>query len=773
MLSFLPKFLVAGCTEILKKAKGEGGEDAVDEDDEEIQGQDHVFTFYDDLSTEEQRTLDDDFDSIDPEEVEEAWHAGQDVGNFVVQGVATVPPYLMNWDLKKPPVLQPGANLTKLSDVSDRKKLGWLNFGLELYSKDRVAIVILSGGRDSRIGGDVPKGVLDVGLLSHKSIFQLYVERIRRLQHLVQRKFKRSVHIPVYIMCNKENKEIVEDFFRENDFFGIREQDVLFFCQSYYPICDKRGKFLMSEKHKIALAPNGNGGIFRALVEEGMVSDMKSRGVSSLYVCSIDNVLTKVGDPMFLGYCETCKAQAGIKTVEKVLPDERFGIFCSQVHRDVFEDVDGDGKLDAVSKVKAAVVEFFELPDDLKKRRRQAGSSGMPLELNSGNLSQYFFKVDFVKKVAHAHFKKWHLIPKSLPHVDMRTGGLVTPAKEEKNGRRIEMFLFDAFEHCRSVVGLQVARTEHAIVKNVTGHDSPQTALQAMGRLHQQWIIAAGGSFVGSKVASESEDLKCEISPLASYDGEDLYGNFPKQINLPFYLPSQQEFTQFSAATTPQARRPSTHYLDWQSDIARYELEVELHGQLGTVLEMMEDPSRYEYVGERATEEDEVLPPTPREKDGKDRRRGSDSPREDGSDAGSGGGSARDGEDGSQDDISARRGRGRGKVKKGDDAEEQEGEEEEKEAQESPSSARVVQSGELEAEEEQEEKQEEKQEKTEEKQKEGSGSLEGLEALETGIPGQFSTKTTAAAEKRKEYWGEKDKTQDGGGADSDSASAAS
>jgi len=51
--------------------------------------------------------------------------------------------------------------------------------------------------------------------------------------------------------------------------------------------------------------------------------------------------------------------------------------------------------------------------------------------------------------------------------------------------------------------------------------------------------------------------------------------------------------------------------------------------------------------------------------------------------------------------------------------------------------------------------------------------LEGLEALETGIPGQFSTKTTAAAEKRKEYWGEKDKTQDGGGADSDSASAAS
>ena len=28
----------------------------------------------------------------------------------------------------------------------------------------------------------------------------------------------------------------------------------------------------------------------------------------------------------------------------------------------------------------------------------KAGSGGMPLELSAGNLSQYFFKIDFVKK---------------------------------------------------------------------------------------------------------------------------------------------------------------------------------------------------------------------------------------------------------------------------------------------------------------------------------------------------------------------------------------
>ena len=119
-------------------------------------------------------------------------------------------------------------------------------------------------------------------------------------------------------------------------------------------------------------------------------------------VCSVDNVLAKVGDPVFIGFCDTCKARgegvlrstgklpdseadAGLKTMEKVLPEvrsfavcpvdfqfeimrcllqEQYGIFCSQLYRDVFEDVDGDGKLDSVSKVKASVLEFFEIPED-------------------------------------------------------------------------------------------------------------------------------------------------------------------------------------------------------------------------------------------------------------------------------------------------------------------------------------------------------------------------------------------------------------------------
>lgn len=462
------------------------------------------------------------------------------------------------------------------------------------------------------MGDGIPKGVLDIGLLSGKSIFQLYFERIIRLQHLVQRKVKRALSIPVYIMCNSENRGIIEEFFHENNFFGIREQDVLFFTQANFPVCDSRGKILLRERHRIHQEPNGNGGLFKALLEEGMISDMKSRGVTSLYVGSIDNVLCKIGDPVFVGYCEACKVEAGLKCVEKVSPEEHFGVFACKIVTSKSEDIDGDGRLDEVHKNKAAIVEFFELPEDLKKRRSKTSSGVSPLTLHCGNISQYYFKVDFVKRLQAQMNKRWHAINKAMNYINVKTGKqVVVPDGGEKNARRLEMFIFDSFEFTRSVVGLEVERNEFANIKHVTGPQSPQTALVAMGRLHQQWILNAGGKFIDQRIATEREDTKCEISPLVSYAGEDLGGQFPSPLHLPFYMPSRQELLQFSAASSAQTRRASQHYLDWYSELSQRELEIELNQQLGGVMDVIEDPTLLEYMGERAAEE-ELLPPTPR-----------------------------------------------------------------------------------------------------------------------------------------------------------------
>jgi UDP-N-acetylglucosamine pyrophosphorylase len=85
---------------------------------------------------------------------------------------------------------------------------------------------------------------------------------------------------------------------------------------------------LLQSKHQLARAPDGNGGLYRALKNDGILEDMKKRGIDFVQLYCVDNILVRIGDPVFTGYCIQKKAECANKVVAKGFPNESVGITC-------------------------------------------------------------------------------------------------------------------------------------------------------------------------------------------------------------------------------------------------------------------------------------------------------------------------------------------------------------------------------------------------------------------------------------------------------------
>lgn len=356
--------------------------------------------------------------------------------------------------------------------------------GESLLAEGRVAVVTVAGGQGTRLGFDGPKGCFPLGPLSGRTLFGLFAQRLAGLA----RRFGRPV--PWWIMTSDATDAASRRFFVDQGTLGLPAAEVRFLRQGSLPALGLDGRLLLAAPDRLALLPDGHGGLFEALLGSGALAELEARGVGALFYHHVDNPLVRIADPAYLGFHAERGAEMSCKAVVKRDPLENVGFLCRQAGR-------------------TAILEYSEIGPELAQAREPGGA----LRFWAGSIGIHVLDLGFVRRVAEGPPLPLHLARKPIAALGP-DGRAHRPA--EPNGDKIERFVFDALARARSVAVMETRRhDEYSPVKNARGDASPETARRDLQALYRRWLVEAGLEDPGEEVGIEMDH--------ATFDGpEDL-----------------------------------------------------------------------------------------------------------------------------------------------------------------------------------------------------------------------------------------------------------
>ncbi|MFN9367660.1 MAG: UTP--glucose-1-phosphate uridylyltransferase [Planctomycetia bacterium] len=372
-------------------------------------------------------------------------------------------------DAITPPCLVLGSTANSIAPAAA------LDRGAEALGTGVVGAILVAGGQGTRLGHDGPKGCFPIGPVSGAPLFRLLLGKLAA----VRRRHGRPV--PLAIMTSAATDAPTRDFLARDAWCGLDPADVRVFCQASLPALDATtGEMLRDQPGRLALAPDGHGGMLTALAAGGLLDWFAWRGVEHVVSFQVDNPLALPLHPEFLGYHLLGGAEFSTQVVLKRDPGERVGavIESGGAHR---------------------VVEYSDLAPELAAALLPDGR----LRFHAGSIAVHAFARSFLDRAAATSGAlPLHLAFKAVPFVDGR-GVRQVPAGP--NAIKFERFIFDLMPLARRVCVVQIDATDgFAPLKNAAGAaadtaDHVRAALIAQARR----LLAARGIVVADGVPVE------------------------------------------------------------------------------------------------------------------------------------------------------------------------------------------------------------------------------------------------------------------------------
>lgn len=324
--------------------------------------------------------------------------------------------------------------------------------GCRSFRKGQVAMLTVAGGLGTRLGFNGPKGLVPVTPVKHKTLFQVFAEKLKALQQI----YGRPIHW--LVMTSEETDTDTRKAFREHNWYDLNY--VHFFKQGVVPAFTEEGSCVIREDGSVHYYPDGHGGVFKALERNGLLKALKGWGIKYISYFQVDNPLVRLDDPQFLGFHIYKKSEFSTKVVEKVSPEEKVGVFVN---------VNGSLRL----------VEYSEMPEALTRQQDKAGY----LAFRWGNTAIHLLNLDFVERCARLD------LPYHKAHKKVQNWCPEQDKMQTEIGIKWEQFIFDALPYAKNPLLYEVERCEEfSPVKNASGSDSLETCMRDQVLRWKRWF---------------------------------------------------------------------------------------------------------------------------------------------------------------------------------------------------------------------------------------------------------------------------------------------